>query len=365
MSSEALDFDLEQNTIARRQLLAIAATAPKTDADKPKRFKAKSGRELMATEFEPRKWFVDDLITTGLMLLAAPPKSYKSWLALDLAMGMANGGRFLGLPVQVGKVLYVDLEKDDAGLSERIRAYCDAQAIDTHGEWAGNLDYMTLDEAESYFDGSGNTEPLQQWLDDNSGAQMIVVDMLAAWQRPPQVKGNAYEVDYQAMRPLRAFAIKNKIALLLIHHTNKTGQGAGAISGSNGIAGNADVYFVLRKDGEESLTATLQVNGNPIRNPRKLALEWRPDKLYWHCQGDAEKVRLNQTDDRIKATLESNPGELFTAKQICDLLSDEGDNQPVLRTVRRRLHHLAGIGLIRKTRHDGKTELFGAKGTGA
>jgi len=48
---------------------------------------------LVAKQFREPRWAVPDLVPEGLGLLAGKPKTGKSWLALDLGIAVAAGGR--------------------------------------------------------------------------------------------------------------------------------------------------------------------------------------------------------------------------------------------------------------------------------
>ena len=48
--------------------------------------------QLMATKFRPIQYVIPGIIPEGLTILAAPPKVGKSWMVLDLAYQLANGG---------------------------------------------------------------------------------------------------------------------------------------------------------------------------------------------------------------------------------------------------------------------------------
>lgn len=51
------------------------------------------GDDLKATKLKPVEWIVDGVIPVGLTILAAPPKSYKSYMMLDLCASVAEGRR--------------------------------------------------------------------------------------------------------------------------------------------------------------------------------------------------------------------------------------------------------------------------------
>ena len=53
-------------------------------------------------------------------MLAGRPKAGKSWLALNLAEAIANGGKVLGVDVEQGDVLYLALEDNPRRLQQRL-----------------------------------------------------------------------------------------------------------------------------------------------------------------------------------------------------------------------------------------------------
>jgi regulatory protein RepA len=65
---------------------------------------------------------IDGLLRAGhKMLVAGPSKAGKSFLLLELAIAIAEGREWLGMPVQQGRVLYVNLELDPISALHRIR----------------------------------------------------------------------------------------------------------------------------------------------------------------------------------------------------------------------------------------------------
>ena len=337
-----MSLNADDTDVLSQRMAEIEATLP------PK-FKTKKGSELMATNYPPCPWFIDDFLTPGLVLLSAPPKSYKSWLALDLALCMAGGRYFDGKQVKQGKVLYIDREKREDSFQERLLAYCNAQGIARTDPLFENLHIVCLDTpGADFFNGSGSTDPLQQWLDENPDAQMIVIDMLAAWKMPEKGQGNSYQLDYLAMQPLRKFALNNGISLLMIHHTNKTGLGMDAISGSNGLAGNSDVILIIKKDYEDGTTGTLQVLGNRIRNSRTLAIDWSSEQMRWQILGDNKRTKENEAYKELLNALDQNKGHFISTTDILNALSDDGENKPDRTTIQRHLNKLVQNGDVEK-----------------
>jgi len=78
--------------------------------------------ELMTTKFDDPGWAVPKIIPEGVSLLVGASKIGKSWLALDLAIAVASGGRFLGhIEVEAGEVLYLALEDTKRRLQNRLK----------------------------------------------------------------------------------------------------------------------------------------------------------------------------------------------------------------------------------------------------
>ena len=71
---------------------------------------AVTAAELDKMELPPVEWLVDNILTVGLAALGAPPKSYKSFMALDLCTAICTGTTFLGFKTHQHACLYFDLE---------------------------------------------------------------------------------------------------------------------------------------------------------------------------------------------------------------------------------------------------------------
>lgn len=82
--------------------------------------------EMLRTAREPLPWVIKDyLIENTLTVIYGPPKSYKTFVALDMALAQATGQPFLGIydVLQTGLVIYVAGE-GQSGLAQRALAWC-------------------------------------------------------------------------------------------------------------------------------------------------------------------------------------------------------------------------------------------------
>ena len=80
-----------------------------------------SAQELMEADLPPQKDVVDGLISQGVTILSAQPKTGKSWFCLQLAKAVAQGEMFLGRATEQGRVIYIDTEERPQDLLARIQ----------------------------------------------------------------------------------------------------------------------------------------------------------------------------------------------------------------------------------------------------
>ena len=79
----------------------------------------------------------------GKMILSAPSKADKSWLAINLAETIAVGGKLLGVQARKGRVLYVNLEVRRAKFYRRLLAVAEARGYNLD-EVSANLDVINM-----------------------------------------------------------------------------------------------------------------------------------------------------------------------------------------------------------------------------
>ena len=74
-------------------------------------------------DFPPLEWRVKDVLpASGLAAIYGPPSSGKSFLALDMAAAIADGGTWFGHAVKPAPVVYVALE-GERGFPKRVKAW--------------------------------------------------------------------------------------------------------------------------------------------------------------------------------------------------------------------------------------------------
>jgi hypothetical protein len=264
--------------------------------------------ELMATEFPPVRWAVPGLIAEGVNLLAGPPKVGKSWLSLGLALSVAAGDDALGsIPTQAGPVLYLALEDTARRLKSRMGKILDGRRA-PHG--------LTLATTCPPLP-EGGAEAIAGWLERNTAARLVVVDVFAKVRGRATSTVSAYDADYAALGYVKAIADKYGVAVVVVHHVRKAGAEdfLEAISGTNGLAGAADAALVLRRPRGEA-DGVLSITGRDV-DESEHALRFTAHNGAWTLlDGPAADYAMSDPRAAITRFVRTNPGS--TPKAIAE-----------------------------------------------
>jgi hypothetical protein len=252
----------------------------------------KSAEELRTKTFEPLRWIVPKYLPEGLTLLGGRPKIGKSWQALDIAVGVSEGGACLGQQCEQGDVLALMLEDSDRRLQRRLTQMLGAFLR----QWPSRLTYATswprLNE--------GGVDWMRRWIDKSPRALLVVVDIL---ERVRQLitgkdKRSAYSADYEALITLHELATEAMVSVLVLHHQRKLGADdlIDTLSGTLGLGGAVDSVLILGKEAN-----------------KKRGKEREEGKFFWGRGRDLEEfsVSVKQNDkgrwDVLGLRLEGQP----------------------------------------------------------
>lgn len=283
--------------------------------------------QLQRMEFPPVQYAVEGFVAEGLTLLAGKPKIGKSWMALDFAMAIAQGGNALGtIPCRQGTVLYCALEDNRRRLQRRMR-----QLFGQKGTWPESFHLATsmprLDE-----DG---LEWLEDWIVANEPT-LVIIDTLVS-VRPRSGPEHSYDADYAALTPLQKLAGELEVSIVVVHHLRKmkSDDPLDTISGTTGLTGAVDSVLVLRR---ESTGTTLYGRGREIEEI-DVAVEFQDGK--WKLLGETATVRRSAEREAILTVLQE-AGEPLSPKAISDALSQPTNN------IKQLLHKMGIDGEVKK-----------------
>lgn len=299
-------------TAADKRLVKLMASDPNTPAT-PIGPHIMSARDLMAKQFDLVKWIVPEILPEGVTIFAGRPKMGKSWLAYNLAIAVAAGGRALGrVQVEQGRCLYMALEDNERRLQSRMTKLLQGEPppewLELSTQWPRIAD-----------ENSGLTY-LEGWINAHRDtARLIVIDTLAKI-RPKRGKGgDIYEDDYNAVQGLKGLADTYAVGIVVVHHTRKgiADDPLESISGSFGLTGGVDGILVLKRE-RGAADAVLHVTGRDVEE-KELALEWSPDLALWTIAGDAEEYRMTRERRQILDMLAGMPNGM-SPKELSDAL---------------------------------------------
>ena len=305
--------------------------------------------ELRGMTFPPIRYVVPGYIAEGCTLLAGRPKLGKSWLVLECGLAVARGDSCLGsIACEQGDVLYLALEDNRRRLQGRI----DKLLGSFNPEWPAAFEYAT----EWPRANEGGVRQDQGVDLAKANPRLVIVDVLAMFKPVRGSSESLYEADYAAIKGLQALAGEHSVAIVVVHHTRKSGAETDPfekVSGTLGLSGAADTTLILDRDGNG---ATLYGRGRDIEEIESAVVF---DKLgcRWHVQGEAVEVRRTDERGAVLAALEDadepmSPGEVAVAtghrrNAVDQLLFKMSKAGEVLKAGRGRYVHPSRSDLIR------------------
>lgn len=316
------------------------------------------------------EWAVEGLLTRpSLNLLVGPPGSMKTWAALDLAIAVAAGQPWLGrktqfagtgaqslnepapsqAPAQQGNgvgVLFVDEETGLNRLWGRVHAVL-------HGRAAGlGLPFHFVSFGGYNLREKPDTDHLLQRA-LTFEARLIVIDTLAGVLR------GADENSVISIQPLlynlRRLAEHCRAAVLLVHHTNRSGR----FRGSSAISAGVDLMLSIQAQEDHIHFETLKARHAA---PASFAAQ-----AYFHQPAGSSQLHVHLTAAEEKAPALKPVTLTPTGHQILQRIAriQRSSTEDLLHyveaagpTVRQNIQNLADAGFI--TRVDG-----GSRGTRA
>ena len=286
---------------------------------------------LMSEQEPSPPWAIPGLLPEGVTLLAGKPKMGKSWLALSMAISIAQGENALGaLPTNQGTVLYLGLEDNQQRIYARAGKL--VQEIPPALFWSGSCAALTM----------GGLTDLEGWIASATQPRLLVIDTFARVRAQNGMSsGSVYADDYAAITPLKTLAEQYHLSILLIHHLRKSGASdpMDEISGSTGLTGATDCNMVLQRERGQK-KASLHITGRDVED-QVLKLSFDDATGRWSLKSAPEEEKpLSPVREAIIALLTQKEQPLSPA----DIAEALGMEQNV---VRQKLFLLKKADLIR------------------
>ena len=301
--------------------------------------------DLCRREIPKPSFLIDSLIAPGLTILASPPKFGKSWMSLDMCISVATGTDFMGLRTSQTGVFYLAMEDGDYRLQQRGRIVNGGRPLPSN---------LTVIKEAPILD-AGFLKRLKATIDHSSFmVGLVVIDTLQKIRGAAKRNEGVYGYDYRELGDLQKFAMKENLAIVLVHHLNK-GKDDGRdsiarINGSTGISGAADTLITLTRSKRDDIETRMEITGRDVP-ARTLIIQFDESTHRWICLGRATDVAeererseflsdplvktivyvLDEAEDKAEETKETITRRL-TVKEIRDLMTLHTDWAPVSNT---------------------------------
>ena len=271
---------------------SFTRTAAATEAEDYEDFDIISAYDLDQIELPPTRWIVQDLLPSGVAILAAPSKSYKSFMALQLCIAVCNGEKFLNHDTKKASCLYFDLESTKKRPQSRLRMILGDEPKPK------NLYIITAERKRTEGKrkkkrllGAGFEEEVSQILTKHPDIKLVVIDVFTKIRRPAKRSADAYDRDYEDISLLKELQDKHDVCILIIHHTRKLKDSDvfNTITGSVGIMGSVDLALMINRETRADTEATLHVTGRDVEQ-QEIAIEFDRNAFVWTYKGTHEEI---------------------------------------------------------------------------
>ena len=302
---------------------------------------ALSGIDLMQEDIPPLRWLVDRFLPQGTVLLIGKPKIGKSYIALEMALSICEGGKFWDEQChQTGVLLYM-LEDGKRRIKQRLKQL---RPEGPKFNSTFRIRFATEGPFQVNPDGSGGLlDDIRAHKRDFPDIELVIIDMLKVIRGSVDTRQNDYNAENSLTLPISKLANELEISIFIIHHAKKgeinVDNYEDALSGSNALSGMADsIWFLWRKGDIAYMFAKLRdAEDVEIQLQRKEGeLVWNPiEKSEYNTGSMKERVR----NVLMAANCELTPRDVAMRLNIDDRIANA------------RLHDLRKEGQIQNPRH--------------
>lgn len=250
------------------------------------------------------RWLVDRLwARSGVGILGGTPKSFKTWLGLEIATAVATATPCLGrFDVRAPGPVLIYLAEDGLGT---VRERLDALARARHRA-LGDLDMRVITAPTLRLDRADDMRRLAATVRDVQ-PRLLVLDPLVRLHGADE--NNATEIATILSR-LRVLQRHYDVAVLVVHHTRKQGSGrqhGQALRGSGDLHawGDSNLYLTHERAG---VKLTAEHRAAPAPDSVLVTLQGDPPRLVPHDVEDKPEQR--PLEDRIVEQLRLADGPL-------------------------------------------------------
>lgn len=246
--------------------------------DFPRRHVIRDASYALAPQ-PPIEWIIDQLISEGSVnLFYGDPGSKKTYSILSLGVCVALGKSWLGFDVSAKNVLIIDEESGERRLSLRLGAAIRGEL----GDEDTPIVFVSL--AGVKLDDKANSTELLDLIQE-IGAGLVIIDALADVMDGDE---NSKMDTQPVFTTLRRMAEKTNAAIIVIHHSNKSG----GYRGSSAIKGALDLMIKIDSiDGSNLIKFKTEKSRDSGAVRFAAVATWTDDQFYLSPADEVEKEK--------------------------------------------------------------------------
>jgi RecA-family ATPase len=258
----------------------------------------------------PVEWIIEQLISSiSVSMFYGEPGSKKTFALLSLAVCVALGKEWLGFKTNPRKVLIIDEESGEFWLTRRLSAAIRGELGDE------NIPVEFVSMAAFKVDNKKDAAELQELIIERQ-AKLVIIDALADVMDGDE---NSKQDCQPVFTALKRIAIKTGCAIIIIHHSNKSG----GYRGSSAIKGALDLQVKIES---EDGSHWINFKSEKTRNIEAIKFygkaTWTEDQFYL-TQADKPNQAKRQTPSQefviryLKEHRASSKENIMYAADVC------------------------------------------------
>ena len=286
----------------------------------------------------PKEWLIDQVVgAQDMVMIYGPPGSGKTFLVIDLVLAACQGSRW-AMRFEVTRPLSVAYCAGEgvSGLPARFAAAAEFRGIDP--AFLRNFFFFPtvpqLYHKQSGFDPAPPPQEyinrfVTEWKTSQAGKlDLLVVDTLHA--ATVGAEENSASDMGLVLQAVRRASNELGCAVLLVHHTNKSGS---AERGSSALRGAMDAMISVKKVSEESTSSKGAIQCEKLKDGEG----WKPQtfdlvaiadsvRVWWDEPAELSQAQGKQQKDKeaLLQVMQEHPGVRFTANRLAEAIGMTG-----------------------------------------
>lgn len=195
------------------------------------------------------EWVVDNILPrSGITSFVGAPKSFKSFVALDLALTAASGREFLdNFSTEESNVLIIDEENGNTTILSRIDLMCKSLAMDhPDNVYISIFNGIKLDTDEGYI--------ILDTLIRELNIKVVILDSMVRLMEGDENFASDVRKVFDTLKKLRK---EREVSFIILHHLTKDSK---TPRGSGDFMAFVDVQMSFVTDFNNNLTVSMDLN---------------------------------------------------------------------------------------------------------